>query len=88
MLVIYVEIVRIPMCHIFPCIILVTRDLGRTLESFTSCLACKVCGQPCELVNIFVESVSLGDPTRRMFDEGVGMHEYSLCTVLDCGSAC
>jgi hypothetical protein len=32
--------------------------------------------------------VSLGDPSRRMFDDGVGMHEYLLCTILDCGSAC
>jgi hypothetical protein len=31
--------------------------------------------------------VSLGDPSRRMFDDGAGMHEYLLCTVLDCGSA-
>jgi hypothetical protein len=31
MLVIYVEIVGTPMCHIFLCIILVTRDLGRIL---------------------------------------------------------
>jgi hypothetical protein len=31
MLVIYVRIVGIPMCHIFPCIILVTRGLGRIL---------------------------------------------------------
>jgi branched-subunit amino acid transport protein AzlD len=44
MLVIYVGIVGIPMCHIFPCIILVTQDLGRILESFTSCLACQVRG--------------------------------------------
>jgi hypothetical protein len=41
MLVIYVGIVGIPMGHIFPCIILVTRDLGRTLESFTSCFVAK-----------------------------------------------
>jgi hypothetical protein len=33
MLVIYVGIVGIPMCHIFPRIILVTQDLGRILES-------------------------------------------------------
>jgi hypothetical protein len=33
-LVIYVGIVGIPMCHIFPCIILVTRDLGRILVIF------------------------------------------------------
>jgi hypothetical protein len=26
--------------------------------------------------------VSLGDPSRRMFDDGAGMHEYLLCTVL------
>jgi hypothetical protein len=55
MLVIYVGIVGIPMCHIFPCIILVTRNLGRTLESFTSCLACQVRGLPWELVNMFLE---------------------------------
>jgi hypothetical protein len=30
--------------------------------------------------------VSLGDPTRRMFDDGAGMHEYLLCTILDCAS--
>jgi hypothetical protein len=24
--------------------------------------------------------VSLGDPSRRMFDDGAGMHEYLLCT--------
>jgi hypothetical protein len=88
MIVIYVRIVGIPMCHIFPCIILVTRDLGRTLESFTSCLACQVWGEPRELVNIFVEFVSPGDPSRRMFDDGAGIHEYSLFTILDCGSPC
>jgi hypothetical protein len=27
------------------------------------------------------------DPSRRMFDDGAGMHEY-LCTILECGSAC
>jgi hypothetical protein len=42
--VIYVVIMGIPMCHIFPCITLVTRDLGRIVESFMSCLACKVLG--------------------------------------------
>jgi hypothetical protein len=31
---------------------------------------------------MFVEFVSLGDPSRRMFDDGVGMHEYLLCTVI------
>jgi hypothetical protein len=44
MLVIYVGILGIPMCHIFPCIILVTRDLSIILESFMSCLACQVWG--------------------------------------------
>jgi hypothetical protein len=44
MLVVTSFIVGIPMCHIFPCIILVTRDLRRTLESFMSCLACQVRG--------------------------------------------
>jgi hypothetical protein len=34
MLVIYVRIVGIPMYHIFPCNILVTRDLGRMLVIF------------------------------------------------------
>jgi hypothetical protein len=29
---------------------------------------------------MFIEFVSLGDPSRRMFDDGVGMHEYLLCT--------
>jgi hypothetical protein len=32
-------------------------------------------------VNMFIEFVSLGDPSRRMFDDGAGMHEYLLCTV-------
>jgi hypothetical protein len=32
--------------------------------------------------------VSLGDPSKRMFDDGAGMHECWLCTILDCGSAC
>jgi hypothetical protein len=34
MLVTYVRIVGIPMCHMFPCIILVTRDLSRILVIF------------------------------------------------------
>jgi hypothetical protein len=29
---------------------------------------------------MFVEFVSLGDPSRRMFDDGAEMHEYLLCT--------
>jgi hypothetical protein len=88
MLVIYVGIVETPMCHIFSCIILVTQDLGRTLESFTSCLACQVWGNHGNWLTFFVEFVNLGDPSRRMFDDGARMHEYSLCTILDCGSAC
>jgi hypothetical protein len=28
------------------------------------------------------------DPTRRMFDDGVGIHEYLMCTILNCGSDC
>jgi hypothetical protein len=32
--------------------------------------------------------VSPGDPSRRMFDGGAGMHEYLLCTILDCGTVC
>jgi hypothetical protein len=30
---------------------------------------------------MFIEFVSLGDPSRRIFDDGAGMHEYLLCTV-------
>jgi hypothetical protein len=30
---------------------------------------------------MFIEFVSLGDPRRRMFDDGAGMHEYWLSTV-------
>jgi hypothetical protein len=29
---------------------------------------------------VFVEFVSLGDPSRRMFHDGAEMHEYLLCT--------
>jgi hypothetical protein len=68
--------VGIPMCYTFPRIILVTQDLGRILESFTSCLACQVWGYLWELVNMFIEFVSLGVPSRRMFDDGSRMHEY------------
>jgi hypothetical protein len=32
--------------------------------------------------------VSLGDPSRRMLDDGARMHEYLLCTILECGNAC
>jgi hypothetical protein len=28
---------------------------------------------------MFVEFVSLGNPSRRLFDDGAGMHEYLLC---------
>jgi hypothetical protein len=31
---------------------------------------------------MFIEFMSLGDPSRRMFNDGAGMHEYLLCTVL------
>jgi hypothetical protein len=34
MLVFYVRIMGIPMCHLVPCIILVIRDLGRILVIF------------------------------------------------------
>jgi hypothetical protein len=30
---------------------------------------------------MFIEFVSLGDPSRRMFDDGARMHEYWLSTV-------
>jgi hypothetical protein len=30
---------------------------------------------------MLIEFVSLGDPSRRMFDAGAGMHEYWLSTV-------
>jgi hypothetical protein len=30
---------------------------------------------------MFIEFVSLGDPSRRMFDDGARMHEYLLCTI-------
>jgi hypothetical protein len=36
----------------------------------------------------FCRVVSLGDPSRRMFDDVAGMHEYLLCTIFDYGSAC
>jgi hypothetical protein len=39
MLVIYVRIMGIPMCHIFPCIILVTRGLGRILVTLSVMLS-------------------------------------------------
>jgi hypothetical protein len=42
MLVIYVGILGIPMCHIFQCIILVTRDLGRILV-----ILCVMLSLPC-----------------------------------------
>jgi hypothetical protein len=29
---------------------------------------------------MFVEFVSLGYPSRRIFDDGAGMHKYLLCT--------
>jgi hypothetical protein len=30
---------------------------------------------------MFIEFVILGDPSRRMLDDGAGMHEYLLYTV-------
>jgi hypothetical protein len=30
---------------------------------------------------MIIEFVSLGDPSRRMFDDGAGIHEYLLCIV-------
>jgi hypothetical protein len=39
MLEISVEIMEIPMCHIFPYIILVTQDLGRILVIFYAMLS-------------------------------------------------
>jgi hypothetical protein len=44
MLVIYVVIVGISMCHIFLCNVHVTRDLARILVIFMSSLACQVRG--------------------------------------------
>jgi hypothetical protein len=32
---------------------------------------------------MFIEFVNLGDPSRRMFDDGVVMQEYLLCTVVE-----
>jgi hypothetical protein len=32
---------------------------------------------------MFIEFVSLGDPSRRMFDDGVRMHEYWLSTIFE-----
>jgi hypothetical protein len=43
-------------------------------------LSMQVRGLPWELVNMLIEFVSLGDPSRRMFDDGVGM--TSTCFVL------
>jgi hypothetical protein len=37
---------------------------------------------------MFIEFVRLGDPSRRMFDDGAGMHKYLLCTILDYDSVC
>jgi hypothetical protein len=37
---------------------------------------------------MFIEYVSLGDPSGRVFDDGTRIHRYLFCTVLDCGSAC
>jgi hypothetical protein len=45
-------------------------------------------GLTMELVNIFIEFVSLWDPSRKIFDDDARIHEYLLCNVLDCGSDC
>jgi hypothetical protein len=66
----------------YPCY----QDLGRILVIFYVMLSLLSLGLTMELVNVFVEVVSLGDPSRSMCDVGVGMHEYLLCTILDCGS--
>jgi hypothetical protein len=31
---------------------------------------------------MFIEFVSLGNPSRRMFNDGAGNHEYLLCSIL------
>jgi hypothetical protein len=31
---------------------------------------------------MFIEFVSLGDASRKMFDDGAGIHEYLLYTIL------
>jgi hypothetical protein len=64
------------------------RDLGRILVVFYIMHSLPSLGLTMEYVNVLVEFVSLGDPSRRMFDDGAGMHEYLLCTILDYGSAC
>jgi hypothetical protein len=68
----------------YPCY----RDLGRILVIFYMLLSLLSLGLTVGMVNFLVEFVSLGDPSRRMFDDGAGMHEYLLCTILDYGSAC
>jgi hypothetical protein len=37
---------------------------------------------------MFLYSLSLGDPSRRMFNDGAEIHEYLLCTILNCSSGC
>jgi hypothetical protein len=44
--------------------------LGRTLVMFYIILSLLSLGLTKRIVNIFVEFVSLGDPSRRMFDDG------------------
>jgi hypothetical protein len=61
--------------------------LGRTLGYLLRHALLAESGVNYENWLTFCRLVSLGDPSRRMFDDGVGMHEYLLCTILDCGSA-
>jgi hypothetical protein len=87
MLVFLSEVLGILVSYLFlyyPCY----RDLGRILVIFYIMLSLLSLGLTWKLVNILIEFVSLGGPSRRMFDDGAGMHEYLLCTIFDYGSAC
>jgi hypothetical protein len=77
----------IHVCYTFSCNILVTCDLGRILVIFTSYLACKYGVNHENWLTCYRVCESKGS-SRRMFDDGVGMHEYLLCIILDCGSVC
>jgi hypothetical protein len=87
MLVIFVGIVGMPMCLSFHTLSLLP-GLGRILEYFYVMLSLLSLGvNHGNWLTFFVEFVSLGDPSMRMFNDGVGMYEYLLCTILGCGSA-
>jgi hypothetical protein len=73
-------LVGMPMCYILPHIILVTLVLGRMLESLHHALFAKSGVNHGSRLTC-LEFVSLGDPSRRMFDDGAGMHEYWLSTI-------